>query len=238
MGKNQLNVTLIENKLTADKTDYTGIVVSNGTLSIDEVIKEMQKDGMDIRPETAKAIISRYNNKCMDLVMNGYHVNSGLCIMHTTVKGVFHGETWNTEKNSVHVAFAQTAETQHAIAETTIAFVGEHHDHFAIFSVKDLKTGLTDGTASLGFVLQIKGVNIKIVGDDPTCGVYLSSAAGDVKLAPENIVHNDPKSIEAILSSGLVAGTYNLRITTQFSGSAKPLKAPRTAVYPGIIIIV
>jgi hypothetical protein len=237
MGKNQLNVTLIENKLTEDKTDLNGIVVSNGTLSIDEVIKEMQKDGMDIKPETAKAVITRYNGKCIDLVMNGYHVNTGMALMRASVKGVFHSERWNAETNSVHVAFAQTAETQHAIAETTVVFVGEHHEHFAIFSVKDLKTGLTDGTASRGYVLQIKGVNIKIAGTDSTCGIYLYNDAGEVKLTFDDIVHNDPKTIEVILSPNLVPGIYNLRVTTQFSGSAKLLKLPRTAVFPDTITI-
>jgi hypothetical protein len=238
MGKNQLNVTLIENKLTADKTDYTGIVVSNGTLSIDDVIKEMQKDGMDIKPETAKAIISRYDNKCLDLVMNGNHVNTGLCIMQATVKGVFHGETWNPEQHNVHVKFAQTAETQHAIAETTIAFVGEHHDHFAIFSTKDLKTGLTDGTASRNSVLQVKGVNIKIAGDDDSCGIYFSTGSSAFKFTPDMIMHNDPKSIEILIPSAISPGAFNLRITTQYSTAAKPLKAPRTTEYPGIITVV
>jgi hypothetical protein len=238
MGKNQLNVTLVENKLTTDKTDFNGMVVSNGTLGLDDVVKEMQKDGMDIKPETAIAILSRYNNKCLDLVMNGNHVNTGLALMRPTVKGVFHGETWNPEENSVHVMFTQTAETQRAIAETTVAFVGEHHDHIAIFEVKDLKTGKTDGTASRGYVLQIKGVNIKIAGDDPACGIYLSHQPGVFKFTPSQIIHNEPKTIEVLIPSNSVLDSYTLRITTQYSGSAKLLNSPRTAEYPGIITII
>jgi hypothetical protein len=59
--------------------------------------------------------------------------------------------------------------------------------------------------------------------------VYFINEQGEsVKVDSSDIVTNNPSEL-IIVTPELTAGTYHLSVTTQFSGSSKPLNEPRTA---------
>jgi hypothetical protein len=225
---------LRKNPLTTDPSDYTATIEASGSVTIDDIIEELKEDGMELHPETVKDVVTRFNKKCIDLILRGYFVSNGLVHMHASIKGVFHNNVWNPNVNSIYVTISQGKDLRDAITETTVEILGEHPDPSAIFTLTDLSTGATDGTITQKFNAEIKGTHIKVTGDDPDCGVYFFNEGSqtDYKLSTEFIVMNDPSRVLILVPEDLHPDTYQLRIVTQFTGSNKKLKHTRTVVYP------
>ena len=74
----KLNAFLRPNPLTEDKTDYVAVPQTHGSLNIPDIVKELLKEGMEIKAETAIDIITRTNRKVAEKVLQGYNVNTGL----------------------------------------------------------------------------------------------------------------------------------------------------------------
>jgi hypothetical protein len=69
------------------------------------------------------------------------------------------------------------------------------------------------------------------LGDKPDAGLYFVPAGGgaEVKVDSSDLVVNNPSEVITVILS-LSAGTYRVRIVTQFSGG-KYLKTPRTFTF-------
>ena len=76
----------------------------------------------------------------------------------------------------------------------------------------------------------MEGNYLKLAGDDPTVGITLVDEDGtETRIDPAMVAVNEPKKLVFMLPSGLEAGTYTLRIATQYTGNNDTLrKAPRT----------
>ncbi|MDR2125340.1 MAG: DUF4469 domain-containing protein, partial [Prevotellaceae bacterium] len=90
-----------------------------------------------------------------------------------------------------------------------------------------------DGTLSRNRNAQVEGTYIKVVGDDPTVGVYLENvdSGTEYKFTDEYIVVNNPGNLMLLIPSDLAEGTYHLKIVTQFTHTKKFLVTPRQTVF-------
>jgi hypothetical protein len=188
---------------------------------------------MELNPATVKDVVTRFNKKCIDLLLQGRNVSNGLVHMRLSIKGVTYDRTWDKERNPIHVVISQSKELREAIADTEVEIMGEHPDPMAIYTVTDLSTAKIDGTITRRFNAEIKGTYIKVVGDDPACGIYFHNEDRqiDYKLPEVNIVVNDPSKILILVPEELAPDMYELRIVTQFTGAKKTLKATRSVTY-------
>ena len=230
----KMKAWLVKNHLTTDTTDYVAVVDSNGSIDVSGIVDELIAEGMELKRETAVDVVSRYNRKCADLALSGYSVNTGLVQLRATVKGAFYDKRWDPERNQLHVSVTQSAELRKAAAAATVEILGEHGELIALFGITDLSTGKTDGTVTRGFNAELKGTYIKVAGDDPTVGVYLHNVdtGEDIILPATNIALNEPSRLLLLVPADIVAGTYELRVTTQYMSNNKLLKTPRSAVLP------
>ena len=70
---------------------------------------------------------------------------------------------------------------------------------------------------------------LKVVGDDESVGVTLTSESKSVtKLTDDLITINNPSSLTLLLPADLAEGEYTLTVTTQFVNSGHILKTPRS----------
>jgi hypothetical protein len=224
-----LKAWLRKNPFATKRNSFIIVIESFGSINLDGIIEELKADGMELKPETARDVISRYNRKCIDLSLRGYNVNTGLVYMKTAARGVTYDKTWNPERNRLHMAISQGTDIQTALDGVSVEIMGEHPDPADLFSITDLYTGKTDGSVTPGFNAELKGTYIKITGGDESCGLYLRNVdtGEDSKLEPHHIAVNDPSRILFIVPAGLSAGTYELRVVTQYTVSRKALKHPR-----------
>ena len=165
----------------------------------------------------------------MDLILNGYSVNTGLFRAVPQLKGVVEGGVWNKENNSIYVSFTQDKALREAIAQTAVEILGEKSNIMYILETEDKKTGLKDGSATAGRNFFVRGAMLKVVGDDESVGVTLTNAAKAVtKLTDDLITINNPSSLTLLLPADLAEGEYTLTVTTQYSAASRFLKTPRS----------
>ena len=230
----KLKAWLKPNHLTADPSDFNVLIESFGSIAPDGVIKELVAEGMELKPETVLDVVTRYNRKCIEMVLRGYNVNTGIVYMRPIVRGAFYDKTWNAERHRLYVAITQGAELRAAVAETTVEIMGEHPDLMSLFNITDLSTGSSSGTLTRGFNAELKGAYLRIAGDNPACGIYFRNVDTSVetKLDTQYIAVNDPSRILIIVPATMAAGMYELRVTTQFSTGNKLLNQPRSVTLP------
>ena len=93
--------------------------------------------------------------------------------------------------------------------------------------------GEVNKTVTSGQVLDIRGVNLSVRGDDPSVGIYLQKEgdSDDKRIKVTLLLTNEPKHIMLMVPAGLVNGSmYRLvHISQAGSGSTTTqlLKAPR-----------
>ncbi|MDY3325803.1 DNA-binding domain-containing protein [Riemerella anatipestifer] len=238
---NTLKAWLRPNLLTKDDpNDFVAVPLLGGSLGITEIVNALKKEGMEIQTETAVDIITRFNRKASELVLNGYSVNTGLVYMRPAIKGVFYDKTWDKEKHSVYVNVNQGLDLRKAVADTKVEILGEQSSPMSVFSITDKATGKADGTLTKGKNAEIKGTFIKIDGNDPKNGIVFKNldTQQEVKLSAEHIVLNEPSRLLILVPTDLEAGNYELSLTTQFTKGNTLLKDPRTETLSTPIVIV
>ena len=237
--KKTLKAWIRKNQLTDDPNDYMASVAVSGSIGINAIVDELQKEGMEIKRETVIDIISRFNRKAADLVLSGYNVNTGLVYMRPVVKGVFYDKTWNPETNPVYIAINQGLDLRNAVAETVVEILGEQADPLEILSITDNTTGKTDGTLTPGRNAELKGSYMRIAGDNPDCGISFKNTSTQIvtKLAVNDIVLNEPSRLLILVPATLNKGEYELILTTQFTSGNITLKTPRTVIFGTPVVV-
>ena len=236
---NKLNAWLRPNHLTEDKGDFIAIPQTNGSLTVKDIVNDLIAEGMEIKAETATDIITRFNRKAAERVLSGYNVNAGLVYMRPVIKGVFRDKVWNPAIHDVYVAMNQGYDLRNAVAKTTVEILGEQANPQQIFNITDNTTGATDGILTKGRNAELKGTYLKIAGENPACGVTFRNidTQQETKLPMQDIVLNEPSRLLILVPASLVAGEYELSVTTQFSGGSIVLKNLRTVIYSNPVVI-
>lgn len=232
---NTLKGWLAENTVTTDnKDDKILVLESAGSLTEKDILERMMKEITGLKEETLNHAVTLYNRIIMESLLNGYTINTGLFYASPSFQGVIEGGVWDKEKNAIKVNFQQGKTLREEIAQTKVDILGEKADIMYVVEVEDKKTGLKDGTASPGFGFVIKGRNLKVGGSNESVGVYLINESQSAEKLPDyQIIKNMPSELIIQIPSGLLDGTYTLRITTQWGHSSKKeLKEPRSVEIP------
>lgn len=98
----QLRAWLKPNHLTADTSDYTVVPDTLGGVGMEQIIADMQFQGVELQKETIIDIVNRFNRLAAQRVTEGYTVNTGLVNMRPMIAGVFHGTAVDPEKHRVY----------------------------------------------------------------------------------------------------------------------------------------
>lgn len=228
--KNVLKAWLADNTVTGENNgDKILVLESAGSLTLDDVLSEMKKEDTGLRKETLAHAVDLFHRKLAELVLNGYSINTGLFRMVPQFKGLVEDGVWNPETNHIYILMQQDKVLREAIAETSVKILGEKGAAAYILGAQDTATRATDGSATPGRTFRLKGKNIRVTGDDESVGVYLIDSDGTkTKLDMDRIVTNNPSQVIVLLPSDLAEGSYELQIVTQYSGTGRLLKAPRT----------
>ena len=235
--KYTLNVQSVDNPLTKEVGDKRFVLVSNGTADFDRVISEIMAVNPGLERETVEAVVKLEHRTIMRLTLSGMRVSNGLFSAVASPKGRA-GASWDPEVNQLNITIAQGTDWREAIRQTTVNVLGEKAEVMYVSGTTDAATRATDRTATPGYPFTVEGNYLKLAGDDPSVGITLVSEDGtETRIDPAMVAVNEPKKLVFMLPSGLEAGTYTLRITTQYGSNGNLVKTPRTvesALYIGV----
>jgi hypothetical protein len=80
-----------------------------------------------------------------------------------------------------------------------------------------------------GGVIEVRGYNLRIEGDNPSCGLWFVDENGNETRA-ETIIENKPSRLLAMIPN-LTTAAYQIKVVSQFTGGGTLLKTPKTFTY-------
>ena len=161
---NTLKGWLTDNTVTTDPNDKILVLESTGKADLDKVLEEMQAEDTGLRPETQAHVVTLFQRKCAQLLMNGYQLNTGLFYAVPRFTGVVESGKWNPEKNDIYVSMVQGKVLREEIAKTSIHILGEKNNVMYILEVEDRKSGYRDGKMTPGHNLFVHGYGYGVCG--------------------------------------------------------------------------
>lgn len=227
--KYTLNVQLADNAVTVDnKDDMIAVLVSAGTADSKRILAEIMELNPGLEPETVEAVMNYEKRVVKKLLLTGYRVNNGLYNAVIQPTGVIENSAWDKSRNSLYASFTQGAELREAISATNVNIIGKKSDVMYIAGGMDAATRATGFTATAGRNFTVTGAQLKVVGTDPSVGIYLTASNGtETQITEDMFGLNEPSKLIFLIPAGLPDGEYTLRITTQYNKNSL-LKTPRS----------
>lgn len=231
----KIKAYLYENLLTDDPNDYVARVSSERTLDISSICSSAaNRGGADVSAATMEHSVKLFFKETKYQLYDGYSINvGGYFTASPVIKGVFNSptETFNTDKHSIGFQFIQGDALRSDLSSIEVDILGVADSSISISQVTDVKTNSVNDKLTPNRNLKIKGYKVKLAGDNATVGVYfVNQTTGErTKVDSTDMVNNNPSELVIVIPE-LVAGTYKVEVTSQFSGAVL-LKEPRTATF-------
>ena len=203
------------------------------SLNIDELINRILDRGTTLTKTDLLAVFHIANEEVAKASAKGETINLPLFNTSFSISGVydsaldtFDGNRHKLNLNLTKGVLLREAEKQVKLVKTTTVAPLPN-----IMEVMDFKSGTVNDRLTPDGVVEARGFNLKIDGDDPACGLWFVSEDGQQQLKSEIFIDNKPAKVTAFIPI-LSTGNWQLKVVTQFSNSGVALKTPKTFVYP------
>jgi hypothetical protein len=225
-------VELYDNPLTERTDDRYGRVVNVASVNDEVLLARAIANGFNGNAESMRATLRAVDAEAMKAVARSEIVNYGLGHIALDTNAVFIGDApvWDPEKDRLVARITPSKALREALKSTPVRILGMAPDNSVISFVTDVTTGKVNETLTLGGMVNLRGSRVKIVGNKPGIGLWLTNVdtQEEVEVPSTAIGMNDPKRISFVVPATLAAGNYILSIVTQFVNGSTLLKEPRT----------
>ena len=225
-----LEYSLVENMLTERPDDYSAQIHPAGSLNEEDIIDRMLSKGTLATRTDIVAISNLFVETVAEAVGMGYNVVHPLFNIFFFMSGVFDNllDTYDGNRHKVNVNLSKGVKLRETEKKVKVQKTNSPSPQPQIQEVKDSITGVVNETLTAQGVVEVRGYNLKIEGDNPSCGLWFVHENGEETKATI-IIENKPSKIFAMIPA-LADGTYQIKIVTQFSGS-NLLKTPKVFTY-------
>lgn len=230
-----LNVDLYDNIMTEKEGDYTGRPRITGTLHNKEMAARVVSRIIGISREMVEQILDIADQCKAEAVAEGKSVVDGMGQYLPTIRGNFIGADaqFDPTKHTIGISYTIGTLLRNELKQVNVACHGIAQTGPVINFITDSTTGSVSEIITPSGPAVISGSNLKIMGDDPSVGVFLTL---DEESAPPIkcplVIRNTPSELTVMLPAFETKKKYTLSVTTQYGPSNKPVKAPRTYRFP------
>jgi len=231
-----LQYSLTENLLTGRADNFTAQTQTTGSFDKEAIITEMLFRGSLLTRTDILAVLNGFEETITKIIHDGGTVNTPLFNTSFSISGVFEGalDTFDGNRHKLNVNLTKGILLRDIESQVAFEKTGTVVPQPTILEVKDSVSGKVNEQLTPGGVVELMGVNIKIVGENADCGLWFVPASGEAVKA-QVIVQNKPSTIIAMIPK-LSAESYSLKVMTQYTGG-KPLKEPRTCLFKKKLVI-
>ncbi|MDR0668337.1 MAG: DUF4469 domain-containing protein [Prevotellaceae bacterium] len=236
----RIKAYLYDNTLTKENPDdLVARVSSERSLNVRDICESAAtRGGADVSADAMEHGVNLFFKEMSYRLCDGFAVNTGWFTAGTHIKGVFNSpnEKFDPEKHTVLFEFHQGALLRKELESVEVQIEGMADVALSISQVVDVKTGSVNDVITPDRNLRIHGHKLKIAGDKEGLGVYFINQDSQEETAvdPTDIVTNNPSELVVVIP-GLAAGTYKVKVTTQYSSNL--LKEPRTAIFEKVLTV-
>lgn len=244
-----LNLKAYPNELTPDvDNDYTVKVHTQSTPLTQEDIAASVADRLGEEPARVKSIIEIFMEEVSLAVASGYCVSADAFYARPVASGVVTddelSQAVDREQVKVYASFRQGPAVEAALQKAKLhyflqpAATGPY--------IAGMTSAFTDATTRVplpmagGEMAVLTGSGLKLVGDDPSVGITLTSVSDpdtSFFIPPVKVSPNTPKKLQFSLPAGVTEGEWTVQVTTQYSSGSTLTKEPRTFTLPHSIVV-
>lgn len=224
--------------------DYSAAVKRLRSLTIEDVAKAVCAERTEYRPETLVNTCNLIDEMICRLVCRGNTVVTGTAQFSPSVTGLFIGETGTMKpENKCIVNVSPSLALRREVANVKAGFSGrvKTFGGARIGLVKDVTTGLTDGTITPGGMLDVTGSKFRCLNADGS-GIgkltLVNTTDDSVAATITSLGVNDPSRLMFTVPASLSVGSYRLKLETYYSNTGTFLKEVRVLTYPLDLVVV
>ena len=200
---------------SAEKSPFLGKVESNGVVSTDQLIDEMQENGCKASAETIAMVIAAEDRAVARQVGDyGRKVYTGLGAVSPHITGNFDSVDGNVgEQNEIVARVNLNAEARNALADITPKENTDNKEELGgprILSV--LTQGLDYQTLKGTLPFSVAGSGFKGETGTATAKLYLTNAKTGVETEVPTVQTVSSQRITGKLTEALPAGKYQLKV--------------------------
>jgi hypothetical protein len=226
-----LKYSLTENQLTERPDDYSALTHAVSSLDYDAVIQRMLNKGTTLTKTDIIAVMNSFFEVLRDAHLEGHTVNLPIINTSFSISGVFESpmDSFDPNRHKLNInvtkgTILRDAEKNVKLEKTNVAAPLPQ-----IQEIKDSISGSVNEVFTPNGVIEVRGYNLKIDGDDPKVGLWFIDESGKETKATV-IIENKPTRIIAMIPE-LKTGNFQVKIVTQYGTGGKFLKEPRMFVY-------
>jgi hypothetical protein len=231
-----LKYSLVENQLTERPDDYSAQTHSGSSFDKEAVIFRMLRRGTLLTRTDALAVLNGFEETVVEIHEEGGTVNLPLFNTSFSISGVFEGpmDSFDGNRHKLNINVTKGALLRETEKKVKVEKTNAPAPQPQIQEVKDSISGAFNEKLTAGGVVEIRGYNLKIDGDDPACGLWFVAENGQETKAVV-IIENKPSKILAMIPA-LAGGNYQVKVATQYTLGGKFLKIPKQFVYPKMLV--
>lgn len=211
------------NNLNTGVENYHAIVQSNTTLDMNQVIKEMIKQGSGVSEAVAEAVLKDFFSTLEKLLLYGFRVSTPMVICGVSIQGVFENsaDSFDPNRHTVNLVCTPTRQAQRSLqgqAQVQKQLPQTPQPHLLQYlNLHDTEGGpiLTPGDVS-----QVIGSTLGFDEADPNQGVFLVDTDGSSRRM-NRIVRHTPTDLLFLVPPDLTAGEYRLEVRAQFGAEMR-----------------
>lgn len=235
-----LNLKAYPNELTPDvDNDYTVRVdTQTQPIGMDD-LATLAAERIGCEPSLAQSILRVAMEEAARAVASGFCVSTPLCYVQPAASGVLMEEELSlpVDRNRIKVfgSFRQGPALVEAMSRARLKLFLQPATTgpYIAGMVSAMQTAGSKEVIPMraGEMAVITGNKLKVVGDDPSVGIHLTSADNPettFHITAAQIAPNMPKKLQFVLPAGITEGAWQLEVTTQYSGGSHVTKQPRT----------
>jgi hypothetical protein len=221
--------------LTPDPDDQVAIPANIHSCTDEEIIDRILQRGTTLTRADLLASINVYHAEHGYIVDEGNGFNTGLINAGPNILGKFNGVTdsYDSSRHKMRYNVNFSKSIQEKVGKVKMTKVQAPVTGPIIAAIKDSISGLTDGTLSVGGVLDIAGSRLKVYPEIPEDGVYFIASDG-TEYKVSTLVENKPSRL-IVMTPALPASNYTLEVRTHFIGGSAQGKQLRKAQFSKVL---
>jgi hypothetical protein len=226
---------LTDNHLTPDPDDQVAIPANIRSYTDEDIIDRILQRGTTLTRADLLAAIQVYHAEHGYIVDEGNGFNTGLINAGPSIAGKFNNATdsYDHLRHSLRYSVNFSKNIQERIGKVKMTKVQTPVTGPIIIAVKDSISGSTDGTLSVGGVLDISGSRLRVYPDIPEDGVYFIASDG-TEYKASTLIENKPSRL-IVMIPALAAGTFTLEVRTHYISSSIPGKQLRKTQFSKLL---
>lgn len=230
-----IKAILHPNPMKNAKGKYLAYTTKYSSYDIQSICESLcSKPGTGLQLETIAYHVKLFLDEMMEKIEDGNKINTGYFTAQAHVKGSFDSlaDDFDENKHSVDIVFSAGHFAHKAKKNLKVEIQRTKPYSLRIWTITDLQTKQHTDKLIANRILVMRGDKIKITGDNPSVGLYLrhNETGNEIHFPPTVLFANGDTKLELIVPQ-LAAGSYQLKVTTQYAGNGKPLAQPRSYIY-------